>query len=231
MIETAPGQTSKRDEILRDTGFSLLEFLSHIPDVGPDPQVFLQLSRFCNLCGSSKSSDLAGLRNQPERLVCPECGSTHHRSPRIVVRCVAESEGQVLLCQRADQPRRMRWSTPGGYLELGEDTHAAAVRETEEEVGITVDSVSLAAVYEFPQINEILMMCTASFRRNLITLSHETMDAKLFAPEEIPWNALAFPSDSEILHRFCDLPRGTSQSIHYATFLWGSDGRIMVRER
>jgi ADP-ribose pyrophosphatase YjhB (NUDIX family) len=227
----APEGTRLREDILRDTGFSLHDFLSHPVNVGSDDQPMFRVSPSCTLCGSSNAGDLTSLREAPQRFVCPGCGSIQHRNPRIVVRCIAERAGRVLLCQRADQPRRMRWSTPGGYLELGEDIHAAAARETEEEVGLAVDIVSLAGLYEFSQINEIFMVCTARVCGTQVTLGHESVDAKFFAPGEIPWNALAFPTDSEMLRRFCSRPLGAGQPIHYAQFLWEGDGRIMVRDR
>src|SRR5215469_1008530 len=57
-------------------------------------------------------------------------------------------EGKVLLIQRADFKI---WVLPGGGVEAGESAAQAAVREVEEETGITVDLTSLVGIYAHPQ--------------------------------------------------------------------------------
>ena len=45
---------------------------------------------------------------------------------------------QVLLCKRAIQPRQGFWTLPAGFMELDESLPQAAIREAEEEAGISV---------------------------------------------------------------------------------------------
>jgi ADP-ribose pyrophosphatase YjhB (NUDIX family) len=51
---------------------------------------------------------------------------------------VHDSDGRLLLVQRANDPGAGRWSVPGGRVEPGEDDAAALVREMAEETGLTV---------------------------------------------------------------------------------------------
>ena len=67
------------------------------------------------------------------RAVCTACGAVHYENPRIVVGCVPEWQGQVLLCQRAIEPRRGYWTVPAGFMENGETMQQAAARECHEE--------------------------------------------------------------------------------------------------
>jgi 8-oxo-dGTP diphosphatase len=57
-------------------------------------------------------------------------------------RCVGavchNSDGRLLLVQRANEPGRGRWSIPGGRVEPGEDDDTALRREMAEETGLTV---------------------------------------------------------------------------------------------
>jgi 8-oxo-dGTP diphosphatase len=57
-------------------------------------------------------------------------------------RCVGgvchNSDGRLLLVQRANEPGRGRWSLPGGRVEPGEDDPTALVREMQEETGLRV---------------------------------------------------------------------------------------------
>lgn len=55
-------------------------------------------------------------------------------SVHTLVRC----EDRVLLVKRARSPLEGLWGLPGGAVELGESVQEAAVRETQEETGITV---------------------------------------------------------------------------------------------
>jgi len=49
------------------------------------------------------------------------------------------SGGEVLLIQRARPPYQGFWTLPGGRLEAGETPEAAALREIEEELGLTLE--------------------------------------------------------------------------------------------
>jgi ADP-ribose pyrophosphatase YjhB (NUDIX family) len=44
----------------------------------------------------------------------------HYRNPRVIYGCVAEWEGGVLLCRRAIEPRRGRWTLPARFMENGD---------------------------------------------------------------------------------------------------------------
>jgi ADP-ribose pyrophosphatase YjhB (NUDIX family) len=51
---------------------------------------------------------------------------------------VTDADGRLLLIQRANDPARGRWSVPGGRVEPGETSEAAAAREVREETGLHV---------------------------------------------------------------------------------------------
>ncbi len=67
---------------------------------------------------------------------------------------VAGADGQVLAARRAE--RADSWQLPQGGLDVGEEPFAGALRELEEETGLTVACVDLVAthpewlVYELP---------------------------------------------------------------------------------
>ena len=64
----------------------------------------------------------------------------------VAVFCELDSETQVVLIQRANEPYRGAWALPGGFVELGEDLPTAAVRELEEETGVALDPSQLRQV-------------------------------------------------------------------------------------
>ena len=68
--------------------------------------------------------------------------------PRVGVGAVVLHEGRVLLVKRGRPPALGKWSLPGGLVELGETTSAAAQREIAEECGIDVRLAGVAGVVD-----------------------------------------------------------------------------------
>jgi 8-oxo-dGTP pyrophosphatase MutT (NUDIX family) len=62
---------------------------------------------------------------------------------------IRDSEKGLLLCKHAD---RNIWVTPGGLIEPGEHPADAAVRETWEETGLTVEITGILGVYGGPDL-------------------------------------------------------------------------------
>ena len=55
-----------------------------------------------------------------------------------------DDKGRILLCLHAD---KNIWVTPGGLIEPGEQPADAAIRETSEETGLTVEVTGILGVY------------------------------------------------------------------------------------
>ena len=49
-------------------------------------------------------------------LVCDACGVIHYENPKLVVGCVPEHEGRILICRRAIEPRLGYWTIPAGFI-------------------------------------------------------------------------------------------------------------------
>lgn len=64
----------------------------------------------------------------------------------VAVFCVVDDEPHVVLIRRANDPYRGAWALPGGFVEVDEDLPIAAVRELEEETGITLTPSQLEQV-------------------------------------------------------------------------------------
>lgn len=69
-----------------------------------------------------------------------------------VVLLATNNEGRqyVLLIQRGSPPYKDHWALPGGHVNAGEATAAAAHRELIEETGLAVDDLELVRVYADP---------------------------------------------------------------------------------
>jgi ADP-ribose pyrophosphatase YjhB (NUDIX family) len=160
--------------------------------------------RFCPQCGSG---DLC--RRQPagdthERLLCGACGYIHYENPKVIAGCIIEREGHYLLCQRAIPPRVGTWTLPAGFMENGETTEQAALREVWEETGVRAEILSPYSIFSVPRISEVYIIFRACALE--ITGQHgpETLAYRFFAAEEIPWDAIYYPAIRQILERYIE---------------------------
>lgn len=64
---------------------------------------------------------------------------------------VFDEAGRVLLIRRKNPPFQGHFALPGGFVDVGETTEAAALRELKEETGIEGSSPRLIDVYSDPR--------------------------------------------------------------------------------
>ena len=88
--------------------------------------------KFCPDCGARTQRTIPPDEDR-ERDVCTSCARVHYVNPKVIVGCVPEHEGKILMCKRAIQPRYGLWTLPAGFMENGETTAEGAARETWEE--------------------------------------------------------------------------------------------------
>jgi hypothetical protein len=91
---------------------------------------------------------------------------------------------------------------PGGYVDWGEPVDVAAIRETYEETGLTVELAGLVGVYSYPAAPVAVVVYRARVLGGTITVCHENDRVEWVAPAAIPWEELAFPSTTAALRDF-----------------------------
>ena len=170
--------------------------------------------KFCPDCGHPVEGRIPAGDNL-SRAVCTACGHIHYENPRVVVGCVPEWQGRILLCRRAIMPRRGYWTTPAGFMENGESLQAAAARESLEEALARVEIGSLLAISHLLQAAQVHV----NFRARLIDghygVGAESLECNLYEEAHIPWDAIAFPSISFALRCYFEDRRAAIESLHF----------------
>ena len=140
----------------------------------------------------------------------------HYENPLNVVGTLPVWGEQVLLCKRNIEPRFGYWTLPAGFMELGETTAEGALRETIEEAGAHVEMQGFITLLNVTRVSQVHLYYRARLLDIDFAPGPETIEARLFREDEIPWDQLAFRTVRATLeHFFADRRKGQF-SLHLA---------------
>lgn len=162
--------------------------------------------RYCPACGAKR---LAPESNK--RWVCGACAFCYYHNVATAVAVVLRVGEAVLLTQRARNPQQGFLDFPGGFVDPGETLEAAAVRELEEELGLTVDGDALRYRFSlwnrYPYAGVTYPTSDVYFEltlptRPVLRCADDVAGAYWFPrPGVIPREQLAFPAVLEAVER------------------------------
>jgi ADP-ribose pyrophosphatase YjhB (NUDIX family) len=173
--------------------------------------------KHCRVCGTAVAYRLPDDGDTKERAVCPACHTVHYENPLNVVGTVpvwGEDGAQVLLCKRNIEPRWGKWTLPAGFMEMGETTAQGAARETDEEAGAQFEMQGLFSIMNVARVGQVHLFYRAQLLSTEFNPGHETIEARLFTEEEIPWDEIAFHTVKHTLERYFSDRRKGSFGIH-----------------
>ena len=158
--------------------------------------------KFCPMCGGTLEPRLLK-SSEPLRLVCSRCGYVFYLDPKVAVGTIIRDErNHVVLVRRAIEPGYGRWVFPGGFVDRGEEVPAAAIREAREETGLEIRIERLINVYSYAGRVPVIVVYAATRTGGQLACDEESLEAKFFAPDAIPWDELAFRSTHDDLREF-----------------------------
>ena len=167
----------------------------------------------CRVCGAATQYRVPADDNR-ERAVCTACGEIHYENPLNVVGTLPVWGEQVLLCRRNIEPRHGMWTLPAGFMELGESTADGALRETIEEAGANVEMQELFSVLNVVRVGQVHFFYRARMLDPSLNPGPESIEARLFREDEIPWDLLAFRTVRQTLELFFEDRRRGQFSVH-----------------
>jgi ADP-ribose pyrophosphatase YjhB (NUDIX family) len=171
--------------------------------------------KHCKTCGGAVRYEVPADDNR-DRAVCTVCHAIHYENPLNVVGTVPIWGEQVLLCRRNIEPRYGLWTLPAGFLELGETTAAGAVRETIEEAGARIELLGLFTVLNVVRVGQVHLFYRAQLLDTVFAPGPESIEARLFAENEVPWDELAFRTVRETLKHYFEDRRRDQFQLHCA---------------
>jgi ADP-ribose pyrophosphatase YjhB (NUDIX family) len=149
--------------------------------------------RFCPMCGGALEVRIVA-PDHKENKVCTQCGFVYFLGPKLVAGCIIAENDRTLLLRRGLEPSLGKWTYPGGFVDLGETPVRCAIRETLEEVGMTVRDPELLGIYADRKDPSPIIVVTYLARPGpeTPTTTPEATELRYFGVDEIPWNDLAF---------------------------------------
>jgi ADP-ribose pyrophosphatase YjhB (NUDIX family) len=157
--------------------------------------------KFCPCCGGRLEKRLIKPQ-EPRRLVCAVCGFVFYVDPKLSVIAVIPMDEGVVMVRRSIEPGYGLWVVPGGFVDLGEVVEEAVVRETQEETHLTVRPLRLLNIYSYRNHRTVIAAYLTEYVSGVLAAGDETLEARVFGFQEIPWPQIAFSSTKEALRDY-----------------------------
>ena len=183
--------------------------------------------RFCSQCGATLSVRVPAGDNLP-RHVCDACDTIHYLNPKIVAGCILEWQDRILLCRRAIEPRYGLWTLPAGFMENSESAVAAAAREALEEADAVAENLILYGVYSLTHVSQVYLMFRGQLKDGHASPGHESLEVRLCAEDEIPWDQMAFTVVHETLSQYLAERRAGVFQLHLGDIIREPDNRFRI---
>jgi ADP-ribose pyrophosphatase YjhB (NUDIX family) len=171
--------------------------------------------KHCRACGGEVRYQTPADDNR-DRATCVVCTTIHYENPLNVVGTLPVWHDRVLLCRRAIEPRRGLWTLPAGFMELGETTAQGAIRETTEEAGARVELEGLYSLINVVRVGQVHLFYRARLLGADFAPGTESLEVKLFAEDEVPWDEIAFRTTRMTLQFYFDDRRQGQFIMHCA---------------
>ena len=138
--------------------------------------------KYCPQCATELvEQELAGRTRQ----VCPACGYVFWNNPLPVVAGIVELDGQVVMTHKREWPLD-RFGLVAGFVEAGETTEEAIVREVAEETGLQASVDALVGVYTLLNRNQVFIVYHLHATGGALQVGEELESVRLVGREELP---------------------------------------------
>lgn len=162
--------------------------------------------RYCLKCGAAALRLIAG-----KQLYCDHCGFEFYLNPAAAVAAlISDSQGRLLVVERAQEPKKGTWDLPGGFVDPGESAEDALRREVREETGLEITHLrylcSFSNRYEYMGVLyatlDLGFICEVEDASVARAAEAEVVRLLFVRPEQIDPVRFGFPSVARIVERY-----------------------------
>jgi len=125
-----------------------------------------------------------------------ENNNKKYKSPALAVDGIVNIDNRILLIKRKNPPYKDFWAFPGGFVDYGESTEDAVIREVFEETGLKTKVECLLGVYSNPNRDPrghvVSIVYILKYIEGSPKGSDDAKEAKFFSIEDIENMNLAF---------------------------------------
>ena len=183
--------------------------------------------KYCPYCSASLILRTPEGDNRA-RYCCDSCNAILYQNPKNVVGVLPVYGDKILLCKRAIEPRKGKWTLPAGFMENGESSLEGAIRETKEEAGaeLATKSDSLYTLFNLPTINQIYIFFRAELSNLEFSPGIESEEVSLYKESDIPWSEIAFPVVKTTIEKYFEDRRSGSFPVRMFTVRHHADKTV-----
>ena len=166
--------------------------------------------RYCPVCGAESD------KNGQIPFICLSCEYHHFFSPATAVGAlIPDSQGRLLLIERARDPGKGLLGMPGGFIDVGETAEVAVKREVKAEVGLEITKLKYLMtspnVYVYRGIEtkvlDLFIVCTVKSLEAIEIEKNEVSGVQFVVPSPVVNKKMAFESNRKAVQRFVECCR------------------------
>ena len=114
----------------------------------------------------------------------------NYKSPKLTVDGIILKNDEIILIKRKNKPFKGKWALPGGFVEYGEKTEDAIIREVFEETGLKAKLKQLIGIYSDPKRDPrghtITIVYSLEISGGEMKSSGDACDVKFFNIHKLP---------------------------------------------
>lgn len=110
-------------------------------------------------------------------------------TPLLTIDAIIVHDSKIVFVRRKNDPFKGMFALPGGFVEVGETTEEAAMREALEETGLSIEIVKLIGVYSEPSRDprgHTVSICYLAKGTGIPKAGSDAAEVALFAIDGIP---------------------------------------------